>query len=227
MKEFKNIATPGKDVTIFYSSLEELPIKISILRELIKIYPNMELGSVPIACASIKDLPFIGLCNNGICSLLTNGTMKNIRTYNDMISNIFESVLDHFISSYILNSSEFSEKTKIKFSEFKKNGIVNNSRKEMFGALIYYTIHLNQEEKSQIQNYLQTMMQDSLRKKIIIDFFMKNVRIAYNVNNGFSYDYESNIAFDSWYINKKLVAKENINVFHMYRFHLPVWFAVA
>ena len=103
-----------------------------------------------------------------------------------------------------MSSSKFSEETINKVKKFKEKEFEEKFRYLNIRGVSYYYYLLNEEDKKLVRDYMSELMKDPLKKKVVIDFFMKYLRIAYNINNGFSEDYEPNIAFDSWYVNKKL-----------------------
>jgi len=87
MKAFFNTNSASKDVTVFYSSYKDISLRLEIIKELFERYPNLELGTPPLACARISGLDNVGLGHNGIM-VDYDGIKRNMSTYNDYIDNL-------------------------------------------------------------------------------------------------------------------------------------------
>jgi len=195
MKPFKNMEEVANDTTIFYSSYKDINTRLKIIKELQKKYPNMQLGTPPIACSTIDGIEQVGFCSMGVVIELDKGIYKNYMTYNDYINDLADVALfEIFGNSLSASSTDLSEK----YESFKKKNLRN-----MFSSMICGIGLSNKNHIEKVRRILYTVLSDPLRKKVIIQQLKKTMQKYHNMNQGYPYDYDSNIATDTWYIDKE------------------------
>lgn len=195
MKAFKNSGSKNsQDITILYSTREDINKKLNIIKKLIRKYPNMELGTPSPICVNSNELPNIGICSNGSVRKDYN---RNTRTYNDYLNDLCLCSLTDLVSKVVLASPNISDKTKEDVRKF----ILGERISGISGNLV--GVNFKGDELNIIKRYITIMLSNPDRKKEFINNFIDLMYQYHNRFNGFFDDKRRSIPLDSWYISEK------------------------
>ena len=192
MKAFKNMESVANDTTIFYSSYADFDIKLKLIKELLKKYPNMELCTPPAACATLSDMPNVGICHIGILSKF-NGIYKNTATYNDYIDKLADISLAKIFETQLSRISPDIKKR----IEKVKNGDVRTGMDGLRAG-----IRFSGEERIKARQVISSLLADPLKKKIFVKAFKSQMQIEHNINQGYSQNSDSNVALETFLIDE-------------------------
>ena len=194
MKAFKNSGEHAQDITILYSTYEDINKKLNIIKKLLSKYPNMQLGTPSPICVNSRELPNIGICSNGVVRKDYN---RNVRTYNDYINDLCLCALTDLVSPVVLGSPNISDKTKDDIRKFILGERVSSFSGNLTG------VNFKGDELNIIKRYLTIILSDSKRKRDFINNFIELMYQYHNRLNGFTDDKKRSIPLDSWYIDEK------------------------
>ncbi len=211
----------GKDMTILYSLLGDLPIRIKILNEIQKEHPDWidTFGSPLSVCGTIND-SYYGISHIGTYIVKEDVDeffgfamcRNNSLTYNDYINNIstyayYSTLADLLVKSPLINNVDSKMREKIiKFANLRIN--VNNSKSSRIGNTNNCTI--DDESIDKILSYLreQNIVQQlldlgySLDNEIWLKKFQARIKGLHSLVQGFDRDAYLNPVISEFIMNR-------------------------
>lgn len=205
MKAFKNRAS--SDGTIFYSSYDSMNTRLKIIKELLNKYPDIQLGTPPIGCSKLEGFN----SKVGICNLGTIEKKYNMSTYNEYVDSLAVLAFCTCFGNMISADSERNRKIYENLLNKERNMFnyrIGPCAKYDFG--LDYPDEKIKKENEKVVQMVKSLLKDPTRKQVIVQKFKDIMQKYHNLNNGFAYDAKSNIAMNTWYIERERRKHKNI-----------------
>lgn len=192
MKPFFQQSQEHFDGTIFYISYNNINTCLNIIKDLLRKHPNMSMGTPPAACATIDELPNVGICHMG----LVDKSGENLATYNDYINKLFENTILLSLKDEILARPDINEVLK---TDLKEDRRIYWGKQSL--RLYVYTNNFN--TYSPIIKKILTEIMNSDGKEAFIKRFCDIFHQEHNRLNGYPLDAKKSIPLDMWYIDEE------------------------
>jgi hypothetical protein len=195
----------GKDMTIFYSILSEVPTRIKILNEIREEHPEWidSFGTPPLMCGTLNG-SYYGVCHVGTYSLSKEleeefgfkVSSGNTFTYNDTMAYISKTAYYSKIAKLVLSSPLRSKVDKDMFKDLQDLADLKNIKRETFKIGNIYNATINERKISSLISYLRennyTKQLKSLGYSLDGDEWIsdlqKRMQLAHNISQGIKLD---------------------------------------